>query len=79
MYVYIYIYIKRGGRKTDFSGLRYCQEWEIDQLLQFCMHNFLFLFLLWSSRQNIRLRYAPPRRSTYKVNWRGCLKLSTCV
>ena len=23
-------------------AIEYCQEWEIDQLLQFCMHNFVF-------------------------------------
>ena len=25
----------------------YCQEWEIDQLLQSCMHNFMFVEFAW--------------------------------
>ena len=37
----------------------YCQEWEMDQLLQFCMHNFIFWCLLSFSRQNIWSKYAP--------------------
>ena len=49
----------------------YCQEWEIDQLLQFCRRNFILLILLVFLRQNIGPKYAPPRRGKYKVNWRG--------
>ena len=30
---------------TGYS--RYCQEWEIDQLLQFCRCNFIFLIFAW--------------------------------
>ena len=34
-----------GGTSPGGGGCpgEYCQEWEIDQLLQFCMHNFIFL------------------------------------
>ena len=49
----------------------YCQEWEIDQLVQFCMHNFIFWFLLGSLRQNILPKYAPPRRTNSTLKWRG--------
>ena len=37
-------------RLLDAPGLdqnaQYSQEWETDQLLQFCMHNFIFYFYL---------------------------------
>ena len=49
----------------------YCQEWEIDQLLRFCMHNFIFYVRFGFLSQNIRPKYAPPRRDKQKVNWRG--------
>ena len=49
----------------------YCQEWEVDQLLQFCMRNFILLIFAWSFKANIRRKYATLRRGRYKVNWRG--------
>ena len=42
MYVWVYIYVYRP--RVGFP-VAYCQEWEIDQLLQFCMRNFIFLIL----------------------------------
>ena len=56
----------------------YCQEWEIDQQLQFCRCNFIFLILLCFLKQNIRPKYARPRRGKYKVNWRGGFAAPTC-
>ena len=49
----------------------YCQEWEIDQLLQLCMHNLLCYFLPGIFYLSIRTKYAPPGRGNYKLNWRG--------
>ena len=54
------------ARQTTHS-----QEWEIDQLLQFCRCNFFFWFLLGFLRLNIRPKYAPPRRNNYTLKWRG--------
>ena len=51
----------------------YCQEWEIDRptatILQAQLH--FFWFLLGFLRQNVRSKYAPPRRPNYTLKWRG--------
>ena len=49
----------------------YCQEWEIDQLLQFCRCNFIFWIFGLCLKQNIRPKYAPSRRTNYTLKWRG--------
>ena len=56
---------------VGWRGKDYCQEWEIDQLLQYCRCNFIFWFLLCFLWQNIRPKYAPPRRTNYTLKWRG--------
>ena len=32
---------------------------------------YFFSFLLWFLKQNIRPKYAPPRRTNYTLKWRG--------
>ena len=49
----------------------YCQEREIDQLLQFCMHSLLFFLFALVFQQNIPPKYAPPRKTNYTLKWKG--------
>ena len=37
----------------------YCQEWEIDQLLQFCRHNFIFLIFAWFFKAKYSTKICP--------------------
>ena len=48
-----------------------CMRDELDQLLRFCRCNFIFLILFGFLKQNIRPKYAPPRRTNYTLKWRG--------
>ena len=63
-----------GGKKTIFfqgkgdppkKNIRkeYCKEWEIDQLLQFCMHNFIFWIFAWVCKAKYLTKISPTRRT----------------
>ena len=46
IYIYVYIYI-------------YSQEWEIDQLLQFCRRNFIFWIFAWFFKATYSTKICP--------------------
>ena len=53
-FVYIFIYCF-----TFFMYSSYCQEWEIDQLLQFCRRNFIFLIFAWFFKAKYSTKICP--------------------
>ena len=40
----------------------YCQDWEIDQLLQICMHNVTFLIFAWMFKAKYLTKICPSQK-----------------
>ena len=49
----------------------YCQEWEIDQLLQFCMRNFVFVIWIAVFQSTVQPEDTPPRRTNFTFKWKA--------
>ena len=43
-------------------SLLYCREWEIDQLLQFCRRNFIFLIFAWFFKVKYSTKICPSQK-----------------